>query len=155
MLEAPRTGIFPMTDEEINVPRGSDEGLLGKVFKTHEKHESFARPKPRSKDARTSFCVNHYAGAVQYNVLNVLEKNKDTLPPDLEAVMKKSQNGFVADLFKDKDKPAGSDAGKPAPRARVGGAGGKKKKTLGKQFKEQLATLNETRAPPSRTSSAA
>ena len=32
MLEAKNGGIFAMVDEEISVPKGSDEGFLKKVY---------------------------------------------------------------------------------------------------------------------------
>jgi myosin heavy subunit len=33
-LELKTTGILSMIDEELNIPRGSDETLLNKIFKT-------------------------------------------------------------------------------------------------------------------------
>eukprot|EP01034_Spumella_vulgaris_P026744 gene26744-33370_t len=35
LLEAKASGVFAMTDEEINVPRGSDDGLLQKILMKH------------------------------------------------------------------------------------------------------------------------
>jgi len=42
------TGLFPMLDEEIFVPRASDETYLSKVQSAHGKHDNFVRT-PASK----------------------------------------------------------------------------------------------------------
>jgi len=68
-----------MIDEEINVPKGSDETMLKKVLAKHAKHTNFAAPKPKDLNANLVFIVIHYAGAVPYNVSGFLEKNKDAL----------------------------------------------------------------------------
>eukprot|EP01031_Cornospumella_fuschlensis_P031847 gene31847-38508_t len=49
LLEAKVTGIFSMCDEEINVPKGSDEGFLQKVLTKHSdgKHPNCVRPKAK------------------------------------------------------------------------------------------------------------
>ena len=137
LLELKATGIFSMIDEEINVPRGSDDGLLQKILTKHAKHPNCVRPKPREcKDALKNFGVAHYAGIVFYNVTNFLEKNKDQLHTDIVSVLSKSTLPLVTGFF-------------PAEVEDTGG--GKKKtakKTLGMQFKSQLsdlvATLNST-----------
>ena len=138
LLELKTTGVFSMIDEEINVPRGSDEGLLQKILTKHAKHPNCVRPKPREcKDALKNFGISHYAGIVFYNVTNFLEKNKDQLHSDITAVLAKSTVPLVSNFF-----PPEVDDGQ--------GKGGKKsaKKTLGSQFKSQLndlvATLNST-----------
>ncbi len=79
LLEAKAVGVFAMVDEEISVPKGSDEGFLKKVITKHEKHPNFAKPKPKDLNANLVFVIVHYAGAVPYNVTNFLEKNKDSL----------------------------------------------------------------------------
>lgn len=43
LLETRHTGILSMIDEEINMPKGTDETLLNKVFKTHGKHENLKK----------------------------------------------------------------------------------------------------------------
>jgi len=139
LLEIKSTGVFSMIDEEINVPRGSDEGLLQKILTKHAKHPNCVRPKPREcKDALKNFGIAHYAGIVFYNVTNFLEKNKDQLHNDITAVLSKSTMPLVRDFF-----PQEVDDG-----ANKGGGKKSAKKTLGSQFKSQLndlvATLNST-----------
>ena len=43
--------------------------------------------------------INHYAGNVEYDSDNFVEKNKDELHEDLKKVMLKSSNDLVKDLF--------------------------------------------------------
>ena len=129
MLEAKSTGIFAMIDEEINVPKGSDEGALKKILTKHEKHSNFAKPKPKDLNANLVFIVIHYAGAVPYNVTNFLEKNKDALHEDIVDCLTASKCPLVSSLMR-----AGEDPG-------AKGGAKKKQPTLGFQFKESLGGL--------------
>ena len=89
-----------MIDEEINVPKGSDESLLSKIFQKHQSHRSLQRAKAKvHKNVLECFVVVHYAGEVAYNVTGFLEKNKDSLSPDLEELGRSSSITFVSDFF--------------------------------------------------------
>ena len=59
LLEKERTGVFDLLDDEIYVPRGSDEGFLNKVLQI--KHANLKRPKPKEKDSRVCFNILHFA----------------------------------------------------------------------------------------------
>ena len=61
MIEKRPTGILPMTDEELRLPKGSDDNLLTRLHKQHKGHKNYAVPKFGSN---TSFVVAHYAGEV-------------------------------------------------------------------------------------------
>ena len=144
LLEAKAVGIFSMCDEEINVPRGSDEGFLTKVLQKHGdgKHPNCIRPKAKDcKDFLKNFGILHYAGPVFYNVGNFLEKNKDQLHPDITNVLRSSSSTMVSSMFPAEVESSGAGNAK-------GKAGAKSKMTLGGQFKAQLneliATLNST-----------
>ena len=81
LLEKKNTGIFAMIDEEIHVPKGSDEKFLSKLISAYDKkHKSFVKPTSknwRKDQQRCAFGIHHYAGEVFYNVEHFLEKNKD------------------------------------------------------------------------------
>ena len=155
MLELPTNGIFSMIDEECIVPKGSDEGLLSKVFKAHndkgKEHPNMIRPK--NKDCLNhlhNFGILHYAGPVFYDVSNFLEKNRDTLHEDIIDLLKKSSMSWIRGMFPE-DAPAPAATAAPARRGSVmSGAGGvqARRRTLGGQFKTQLneliSTLNAT-----------
>jgi hypothetical protein len=103
--------------------------------------------------------VVHFAGEVTYNASNFLTKNKDTLHPDIVAVLCKSESEFVRTLMKE-DAPVAkggfkrrsSVIGCAAAGGALGGAGSKSKGvnlkrkgkgvlTLGSKFRTQLDEL--------------
>ncbi len=140
LLEAKGTGIFGMCDEEINVPRGTDESMLSKMIRRHSTdkatiHPNFIKPGPRDcKHANNCFGILHYAGPVYYNVANFLEKNKDVLGDDITDCLRGSKLPLINVLF---PKPIDDSGGR--------GRGGKSAKaTLGSQFKSQLVSLINT-----------
>ena len=145
LLEKAKEGIFGMTDEEINVPKGTDVTLLSKILK--REHPNLIKPKPKEcpDDHTLNFGVLHYAGPVYYNITNFLDKNKDALHECIVNVIKASTCTMITDMF-------GENADATHKHASVGGAAKAampgKKPTLGGQFKTQLndlvATLNTT-----------
>ena len=139
-LEKARTGVFAMLDEEISVPKGSDEGFLGKVFRDHAKHPRCQRPKPKELNARMCFTVVHFAGEVPYNVTGFLDKNKDSLHADIQGVIKASSQSLIKTLFA----PAEEAGGGAAPARGARRQKSTKQPTLGAQFKKQLQELLDT-----------
>jgi myosin heavy subunit len=138
LLEAKVTGIFSMTDEEINVPRGSDDGMLQKIFQKHAgKHPNLLKPKAKDcKDTLKCFGILHYAGPVFYNVTNFLDKNKDQIHADIVGTLKSSTLPIMHALF---DKDASAVDAKSRGTTKPAAA-----KTLGAQFKTQLSDLMTT-----------
>ena len=139
LIEHKKTGILSMIEEEIYVPRGTDDTLLEKLNAEHTKaHPSdfYLTPKLTGGKGRKGpvdcFVVRHFAGPVDYSVCGFLEKCKDRLPPDAEALVKASKNTFVAALFE--EDPAAAST--PRRGGRV--------PTLGGQFKDSLHELYET-----------
>jgi len=128
MLEKKGEGVFAMIDEELNVPKGSDETFLKKVLAKHGKHPNFAAPKPKDFNAHLVFIVVHYAGAVPYNVTSFLEKNRDALNDDIVECVNSSKCPLIGKLLRVEGE---EDSGKAK----------KKQPTLGFQFKESLAGL--------------
>lgn len=140
LLEAKATGIFSMCDEEISVPKGSDEGMLQKIYQKHAdgKHPNCIRPKPKDcVNSMKCFGVQHYAGPVFYDVSGFLDKNRDQVHADILGGLRTSNNALVQALFESTD-PAADKGG-----ARVGGKAATAK-TLGAQFKSQLTDLVNT-----------
>ena len=120
MLIKKPQGVFPMIDEECVVPKGTDLTLLQKLQDTHKKNLFWGKP---PKGTKTTFVVNHYAGGVSYCVDNFLDKNRDSLQPDIQAYMAESGDTFIQNMF-------------PAPKASRGRA-----PTLGGQFRTSLQEL--------------
>ena len=144
LLELKGTGVFSMIDEEISVPKGSDDSLLQKMLTKHKAHPNMVAPRGKvCKDSLKCFGINHYAGTVYYNITNFLEKNKDQLHGDLIAMLAESKIPLIAGMFAKKD-GEGEAAAAPGRRAGAAPKGSIKGKTLGGQFKEQLTELVNT-----------
>ena len=136
-------GIIPRIDEEIRTPKGSDLTFHAKLLKEFgvrkKEHPSFALPKRKVKDSDRKFIVKHYAGPVCYDVLNFLEKSKDTLHADIASVLRESTSPLMKKLFAPPAADPEKTAAKPSRRKKKSEKNDKK--TLGTQFKEQLADL--------------
>lgn len=72
-------GILHLLDDESNFPKASDLSFLEKCHYNHALDELYSRPRMSSLE----FGVRHYAGQVWYNVEGFLDKNRDTLRPDV------------------------------------------------------------------------
>jgi myosin heavy subunit len=127
-------GVFAKIDDEVKIGnRGSDIGLLGKLFSTHEKDKNFVKPTSAMCDnASISFIVKHYAGDVAYNSTNFVEKNRDKVADNLGNACRESSDGFVGNLFPSEDTGEVKGGKRPAV------------KTLSKKFKGQLKSLMTT-----------
>lgn len=132
MLEQKGKGIFSLVDEEMNIPKGSDDTLLVKITKAHDGHPNFTKPGVKTNYQRKSFSVIHYAGSVMYNVTGFLEKNTDTLSEDLQDLLKSSSYAFIAGMCK-------SDGNDKGGRSSVA-----QKASIGSKFKNQLGLLMKT-----------
>ncbi|XP_015761283.1 PREDICTED: myosin-IIIa-like [Acropora digitifera] len=65
-------------------------------------HKNLCGPhyeQPKETDVYPSFAVVHYAGRVKYDATNFLEKNRDTLSPDIIHVLRSSDNRLVRTLM--------------------------------------------------------
>ena len=92
-------GILKLLDEECIMPKSSDQSFLEKLFQNwgndahNPKHDKFKPNKFKS-----GFIINHYAGQVEYNVDNWLNKNTDPINENLIQVIKNSENDFINQL---------------------------------------------------------
>jgi myosin V len=112
MLEKSPTGLLALMDEEIQIPKGSDEKLLEKIFSNHIKKDLLTRAMARKeKHSQVKFVVTHFAGEVAYDIRGFLEKNKDTLPASFMEIGATSTNPFIAELFKVKAEKGWIDDG--------------------------------------------
>lgn len=90
-------GILALLDEESNFPKATDDTFIGKIEKEFGTHESYVVPeKARGYPA---FGIRHFAGMVEYNATNFLEKNRDNLAGDIVEIMQDSTVQIVADVF--------------------------------------------------------
>ncbi|KAG5181567.1 P-loop containing nucleoside triphosphate hydrolase protein [Tribonema minus] len=140
LLEAFRTGMFALLDEEGVLPKGSEEAFVTKATKAHVQHASFLRTNKGS--GGVEFTIRHYAGDINYTALGWLDKNKDTIQDDTVAMLRDSTCTIVSTAFTplaEQESVAGS--------ASPAGKGGHKRKgslmqeSQASKFKRQLHGL--------------
>jgi myosin heavy subunit len=145
LMEKPM-GLLAILEEETLFPKASDktfedklkENLLGKS-------NVFLKKQPGSRDKNAHFAIAHYAGIVNYNLSNWLDKNKDPLNDTVVDLMKKAENDLVVYLFREHP---GQPEEAPADKGKKKGKDQKTFKTVSSAFKNQLeqllTTLNQT-----------
>lgn len=136
LIEGKPYGLLSLLEEECSLGNATDLSFISKIDKTFGTGKSGANKFfIKNKVKPECFSVCHFAGAVEYNVANFLDKNRDTLSITAREVMESSAMPLISELF--------------AQAAGGGGAGdgGKKqgtKSTLGGQFRNQLIGLLST-----------
>ena len=151
LIESSPYGILTMLDEVCRLNRDpSDVNLLDNIDRQHTgKHTHYVQKKMRR---HPTFGVAHFAGTVTYHIDGFIEKNNDTLFPDLLMLMQVSKNSFMREIFAEKKKEesssssSSSKSSNPRRRRRKGGKRRSKKgaSTIASKFKGQLHTLNST-----------
>ncbi|KAK9059845.1 hypothetical protein SSX86_020549 [Deinandra increscens subsp. villosa] len=118
-------GIVALLDEACMFPKSTHETFSNKLYQTFKNHKRFIKPKL----SRTDFTVAHYAGEVQYQSEQFLDKNKDYVVPEHQDLLSVSKCSFVAGLFP----PVAEETSKSS-----------KFSSIGSRFKLQLQQLMET-----------
>jgi len=96
LIKAKPSGLFITLEEHCLMNRKADNKALLRTYYTIQS-ESFSKP----RFGEESFVVKHFAGDVEYQVGDFIEKNNDALSDELLNILKKSANKFVADLMKE------------------------------------------------------
>lgn len=141
LIQKRPTGILAMLDDECRVgSRGSDRNFADRMFKSYLPNKLTVSENKRFsataiQKAKSIFSVTHFAGEVKYSATTgFLEKNKDEVPIMCQEMCEEAPSSLVRDTYA-VQKKAVEDASTKATR------GPKKTKTVGQQFKEQLAVL--------------
>ncbi|XP_042463222.1 myosin-12-like [Zingiber officinale] len=125
LIEKKPGGIIALLDEACMFPKSTHETFAQKMYQTYKNHKRFSKPKL----ARTAFNINHYAGDVTYQADLFLDKNKDYVVAEHQALLNASKCPFVANLIP----PLPEEASKQS-----------KFSSIGTRFKQQLQSLMET-----------
>ncbi|XP_037496894.1 myosin-12 isoform X2 [Jatropha curcas] len=125
LIEKKPGGIIALLDEACMFPKSTHETFAQKMYQTYKGHKRFSKPKL----ARTDFTINHYAGDVTYQADQFLDKNKDYVVAEHQALLNASKCPFVANLFP----PLPEETSKQS-----------KFSSIGTRFKQQLQSLMET-----------
>ncbi|GMI85728.1 ARABIDOPSIS MYOSIN 2, MYOSIN X1 2, myosin 2, MYOSIN XI-6 [Hibiscus trionum] len=125
LIEKKPGGIIALLDEACMFPRSTHETFAQKLYQTFKNHKRFSKPKL----SRSDFTICHYAGDVTYQTELFLDKNKDYVVAEHQALLTASKCSFVSGLFP----PLAQESSKSS-----------KFSSIGSRFKQQLLALLET-----------
>lgn len=125
LIEKKPGGIIALLDEACMFPKSTHETFAQKLYQTFKNNKRFIKPKL----SRTDFTISHYAGEVTYQADQFLDKNKDYVVAEHQALLTASQCAFVVGLFP----PLPEESSKSS-----------KFSSIGSRFKLQLQSLMET-----------
>ncbi|OQS04297.1 myosin, partial [Thraustotheca clavata] len=138
ILESRPTGILALLDEECNIPKGSDAGLVRKLYQIYNNHPQFNAS--RRDQVEFAFIIVHYAGAVRYEAKGFCDKNRDKPHQDIFDLLSSSTNTFVSLLCRPVDVLSESIHALPPMMRRKSSL---ISLGLGSQFRRQLHQLLE------------
>ncbi len=147
LVEAKHGGILSLLDEQCRLQRCTDATFARAVYEKCRTHPRFVASNAQKVNAR--FSIQHYAGLVEYDTANFLEKNKDELPKEATELLMSSSHALLSRLGRSlKELPTRSKS--PLPHR---DDGGKKqfhrasssilRESVGSQFSSQLRELRE------------
>ncbi|XP_019178687.1 PREDICTED: myosin-6-like [Ipomoea nil] len=125
LIEKKPGGIIALLDEACMFPRSTHETFAQKLYQTFKNHKRFSKPKL----SRSDFTVCHYAGDVTYQTELFLDKNKDYVIAEHQALLSASKCHFVSGLFTQSTEESSKQS---------------KFSSIGTRFKQQLQSLLET-----------
>ncbi|CAK0836615.1 unnamed protein product [Prorocentrum cordatum] len=117
-----------MLDEELSIPKASDQTYIAKVLKAHGKHPRLIAPK---FSGTLQFGIRHFAGNVTYSCEGFLEKNDDKLPDDAVECLRKSELTVLQEIAEAVSAEVKESSGQR----------GKKVQTVSVKFRKSLASL--------------
>ncbi|CAE7581259.1 Myo5a [Symbiodinium natans] len=126
-----RGGLLDMLDEEVVMPKATDESFVSKVKSGHSKHPCFVQSKINN---RVKFGVKHFAGEVTYNCEGFLKKNADKPPDDFLQLLSCSE----LDLLKQLAREPGQEASSPVSPTK---SNNRKPKSTSSKFRSSLRVL--------------
>ncbi|KAL6271486.1 hypothetical protein ACE6H2_028397 [Prunus campanulata] len=95
LIEQKKGGIIALLDEACMFPKSTHDTFSQKLYQTFKDNKRFVKPKL----TRSDFTIVHYAGEVQYQSDQFLDKNKDYIVPEHRDLLSASKCSFVAGLF--------------------------------------------------------
>jgi myosin-5 len=96
LIEKKHEGILSILDEQNLIPQCTDQSFARAMYEKCADHPRFSVNS--SQKILGNFCIEHYAGIVEYSTVTFLEKNKDELPKETTELLKSSSIDFIASL---------------------------------------------------------
>lgn len=125
LIEKKPGGIIALLDEACMFPKSTPGTFCQKLYQTFRVNKRFFKPKL----SLTDFIIAHYAGEVQYQSDQFIDKNKDYIVLEHQDLLSASKCSFIANLFP----PLPEETSKFT-----------KFSSIGSRFKLQLQQLMET-----------
>ncbi|KAM9963611.1 hypothetical protein ACTFIW_006847 [Dictyostelium discoideum] len=95
LVEKKSYGLLSLLDDECMMPKGSEVTLLEKYNKQyHNTNQYYQRTL-----AKGTLGIKHFAGDVTYQTDGWLEKNRDSIPIEVEQLLSASSNNLIKSLF--------------------------------------------------------
>lgn len=140
LIDLKGAGIFAYLDEEIMLPKGTDEKFVSKlnqIFDDSSATKSLYYSRSNNKNrSPLDFIVRHFAGDVSYHAKDFMDKNKDALSEALLQLVRSSSIPLLV--------PVETGDGSGSSGGGSSGSSGKKKSsklTLAAKFKADLDNL--------------
>jgi myosin heavy subunit len=81
LIETKPNGIIPTLDEQCLIGKATDDRYARELYKKCEGNTRFEVSNKMRVDHQ--FQIKHYAGAVTYSTVGIIEKNRDTLAQEV------------------------------------------------------------------------
>lgn len=154
LIDLKGAGIFAYLDEEIILPKGTDEKFVSKLNQIFDESSAtkslyYSRSSSRNRSA-LDFVVRHFAGDVTYHAKDFMDKNKDVLAEALLQQVRSSSIPFLVpveaeDSSSNSNNNTGSSSSSSGSSSSGNTGSGKKKNssklTLAAKFKLDLDNL--------------
>lgn len=134
LIDKRGSGILAILDDQCRAPGTSDRSFALDIFNKCKSHVRFSAN--RKQTALLQFCVNHYAGPVEYTSHGFIEKNRDELPKEAGELLQNSFNPFIRLLASMMENLATERSNSVMKSSR-------NTTTVGGQFRRQLKRLRE------------
>ncbi|CAE7576699.1 MYO10, partial [Symbiodinium sp. CCMP2456] len=129
-----KKGILTMLDDEVLIPKATDQTFVQKVAKDHGNNPRMVKSK---MGGAVKFGIKHFAGEVTYDVSGFLDKNMAKLPDEAVELLQSSSCGLIKEIgarvAAESQEAEGSSRGRKA-----------KPKTVSSGFRQSLADLMQT-----------
>ena len=138
LFEHKFTGIFALCNEQLKLPKPTDQKLAKELYSKCEVRNHFCATK--KEQGVCEFVVQHFACDVKYSAKGFLEKNRSDIAPEISTCFYHSSSEFVRS-FHQLLGVISPETPVPVTGVKAGKSVGKKTSTVSSQFCKQLQQL--------------
>ena len=142
LIEKKHTGIFSILDEQCKLAKCTDQSFANVTYEKCGENPRFDAN--RTQKARGMFCINHYAGLVEYSAESFLDKNKDELPKEATDFLLSSSTSIFVELGKILSLKTHEVSKSSSSRNFQRSSNSLSRASVGSQFASQLRILRES-----------